>query len=97
MLPAMAILVIAKPRLNDNRTGLLLLGMTYLALQFAFSPAVGAAAAAIGAARGFDMQTVANSTVANVAGMGFIVMVLFTFGLNVYLFFAFFDWLFSGL
>jgi len=37
-----------------------------------YAAAAGAIAAAIGAARGFDMQTITNSTIANVAGSGFI-------------------------
>jgi len=94
--PAMAIIVMARPSLMSRDSGVRTFSLTYLVLHLALSAAVGAAAAAIGGARGFEIQTVANSTLANVAGMGFIFMVLFPISLNLWLWMSFFKSMFSG-
>jgi len=44
----------------------------YIFAPLPYGAAIGASAAAIGAARGFDMQTLNNSTIATMAGSGYI-------------------------
>jgi len=83
--PATAVLVVGWACLS-NTSNMKLAGVAYLATRFGIAAAAGAVAAAIGAARGFEIQTVAHSAVANVAGMGFLVMVLSPFFLNLWLF-----------
>jgi hypothetical protein len=79
-LPEVVMLVTIEACLGPNKYKKSVSWNAFVVLSTFFSSAaVGAAAAAIGAARGFDMQTVEHSTIANVAGLGFIIMVLLPF------------------
>jgi hypothetical protein len=95
-LPGMAILVTVKACLST--IGYKKFTMWYgFVLMFAFSAAEGAAASAIGTARGFKMQTVVHSAIANVAGAGFIIVVLLPF-LAIYVLFGItFEWFYGAL
>jgi len=62
-----------------------------------FSAAKGAAASAIGTARGMDMQTVMQSAIANVAGAGFIISLMVPFAVIYVLLGLAFGWFYSVL
>lgn len=83
--------IVIKVFLDDVEKAVFTTILSYLS-PLPYSAAVGARAAAVGAARGFNMQTVANSAIANLVGSSFILALSVAFQIFCFILCCGFCW-----